>query len=161
GSGDGISILKPLCGIDDELAANLEAFASLPYPRLELLLGVEGPADPAYPLALAAATRRPDRVRVLVHRGAPGLNPEVNQLCTLAAEARQPIVVVSDSNIRPPPGYVEEIAAHLADPGVGLVTHAIVGGGRAESLGALLDGAHLSAAVGPGVIAAKQVAGKD
>jgi ceramide glucosyltransferase len=152
-----ISILKPLCGADDELAENLEAFARLP---AELLLGVEHRGDPAYPVAVAAAARRPDRVRVVVQRGTPGLNPKVNQLMTLAAEARGPIVVVSDSNVRPAPGYLEGIAAHLADPAVGLVTHAIVGGGE-RTLGALLDGAHLSAAVGPGVIAAKRVAGRD
>jgi ceramide glucosyltransferase len=156
----GISILKPLCGLDDELAANLAAFATLPYPRAELLLGVADRSDTAYPIAAAAAARWPDRVRVVVQSGAPGKNPKVNQLVTLAAAARHPVLVVSDANVRPPAGYLDGIAGALADPGVGLVTHAIVGGGE-RSLGARLDGAHLSALVGPGVIAAKRVAGKD
>jgi ceramide glucosyltransferase len=155
-----ISILKPLCGADDELGANLEACARQDYPSFELLLGVEDRADPAHPIAAAAAARWPDRVRVVVQRGAPGLNPKVNQLVTLAAEARGDVVVVSDSNVRPAPDYLDGIAAHLAEPEVGLVTHAVVGGGE-RSLGALLDGAHLSAAIGPGVIAAKRVAGRD
>jgi ceramide glucosyltransferase len=171
----GISILKPLCGDDDELAANLEAFATLSYPACELLLGVEHVLDRAYPVAVAAAARWPERVRVVVQRGAPSLNPKVSQLLTLASEARHEIVVVSDSNIRPPAGYLDGIAGHLADPSVGLVTHAIVGGGGggggvgggggggggAVRLGSVLDGLHLSAAVAPGVIAAKRVAGRD
>ena len=35
-----ISILKPLCGLDDRLAGNLLSFADLPYPSYEVLLGV-------------------------------------------------------------------------------------------------------------------------
>jgi ceramide glucosyltransferase len=156
----GLSILKPLCGDDDDLAGNLEAFATLDYPRYELLLGVEHMLDAAVPIALAAQARWPDRVRVVVQRGAPGLNPKVSQLMTLAGAARHGILVVSDSNVRPPAGYLDGIAAHLADPTVGLVTHAIVGAG-AERLGSMLDALHLSSAIGPGVIAAKRFAGKD
>ncbi|HEY8208783.1 MAG TPA: glycosyl transferase, partial [Myxococcaceae bacterium] len=37
----GISILKPLCGADDDLAENIRQFATLPYPDYELILGVK------------------------------------------------------------------------------------------------------------------------
>jgi ceramide glucosyltransferase len=156
----GVSILKPLCGLDDDLAANLERFATLSYPRYELLLGVRSTADSAWPLAVAAARRHPGRVRVVVQRGEPGLNPKVNQLITLAAAARHELVVVSDSNVRVPDGYLEEIAAHLAAPDVGLVTHAVVGVGE-RRLGSLLDNLHMGSSVGPGMIGAKRVARRD
>jgi ceramide glucosyltransferase len=56
----GISILKPLCGIDDDLERNLEAlFATLPNPRYELLFGVRSPDDPAWQVARAAQARCP------------------------------------------------------------------------------------------------------
>ena len=99
----GISILKPLCGLDDDLAANLECFAALDYAPYELLLGVRDRHDAAYPLALAFAKRFPKRVRVVLQRGTPGLNPKVNQLATLARAARYELVVVSDSNVRVSP----------------------------------------------------------
>jgi ceramide glucosyltransferase len=154
-----ISILKPLCGVDDELAENLERFAILPYPRYELLLGVRSTNDSAYPVAVAAARRWPRRIRVIIQRGEPGANPKVNQLCTLAAAARHDILVVSDSNVRVDGGYLWEIAAALGDPEVGLVTHPVVGAGEAR-LGSLLDNLHLASSVGAGMVGAHRVAKK-
>ena len=53
----GISILKPLCGLDDDLEKNLERFAQLDYPDYELVLGVRSRRDPAWELARATAAR--------------------------------------------------------------------------------------------------------
>jgi ceramide glucosyltransferase len=99
-------------------------------------------------------------VRVVVQRGEPGLNPKVNQLVTLAGAARHSILVVSDSNVRVGRGYLDEIAAALDDPGVGLVTHPVVGVGETR-LGSMCDNLHLAGGVGAGMIGAKRVARKD
>ncbi len=155
-----VSVLKPLCGVDDDLDRNLASFAAQEYPRFEVLLGVRTRRDEAYPHALAAAARWPGTFRVVVQRGEPGMNPKVNQLVTLARAARGDVLVVSDSNVRAAPGYLAGIAALLEDDAVGLVTHAIAGVGE-ERLGSLLDNLHLACAIAPGVVAAKRVAGKD
>jgi ceramide glucosyltransferase len=155
-----ISILKPLCGLDDELVENLHCFAALDWPDYEVLLGLRSADDPAWPVAQALAARHPGRFRVVLQRGAPGQNPKVNQLCSLARAARHAILVVSDSNVRVERGYLAEIAAHLEDPGVGLVTHAICGAGE-RRLGSLFDHLHLAGSVAPGVVSAKRVAGRD
>jgi ceramide glucosyltransferase len=156
----GISVLKPLCGVDDELEQNLEGFAALEWPEYEVLLGVRGPDDAACPVARRFAARYPGRFRLVFQRGEPGLNPKVNQLITLARAARHPLLVVSDSNVRVEPGYLSEIAALLEDPSVGLVTHAIVGVGE-RRLGSLFDHLHLAGSVAPGVVAAQALAGQD
>lgn len=159
-----ISILKPLCGMDDELEANLWSFATLPYPNYEVLLGVRDEHDPAHGLARAVAERWPRRFRVVVQEGAPGLNPKVNQLMTLARAARSDLLVISDSNTRVPPGYLDEMAAHLADPAVGLVTNPLVGAGedlRGARLGSRLDNLHLTGTITPGFAGAKYLCGKD
>ncbi|HEY2747302.1 MAG TPA: glycosyltransferase [Polyangia bacterium] len=156
----GISILKPLCGLDDDLVANLECFVALDYAPYELLLGVRDRDDAAYPVAVAFARRFPRRVRVVLQRGTPGLNPKVNQLATLARAARYEIVVVSDSNVRVAPGYLDEIAAYMEDPKVGLVTHPIAGIGEVR-FGSLMDNLHLCASVGAGMIGVKRIVGKD
>jgi ceramide glucosyltransferase len=155
-----ISVLKPLCGLDDDLASNLECFATLDYPNYELLLGVRSTKDAAYPLAIQASRRWPRRVRVIIQRGEPGLNPKVNQLVTLAAAARHGILVVSDSNVRVDGAYLHEIAAAFEDTSVGLVTHPVVGVGE-ERLGSMCDNLHLASSVGAGMIGAKRVAKKD
>ena len=118
-----VSILKPLCGLDDGLEANLASFASLDHPDYEVLLGLRSADDPAFGIARWAARRWPRRFRVVLQRGEPGLNPKVNQLVTLARAARHDVLVVSDSNVRVERAYLSEIVAHLEDDGVGLVTH--------------------------------------
>jgi ceramide glucosyltransferase len=157
---EGISVLKPLCGVDDDLERNLETFARLDHPRFEVLLGVRDPRDPACPVAQAAAARWPGVFRVVLQGGEAGLNPKVNQLVTLARAARHDVLVVSDSNVRVAAGYLLEIAAHLRDERVGLVTHPVVGVGE-RSLGAALENLHLAGSVAPGVVAAKRLAGRD
>jgi ceramide glucosyltransferase len=155
-----VSVLKPLCGVDDDLARNLGSFAVQDYPTYEVLLGVRTRDDAAYPHALEAAARWPDRFRVVVQRGEPGMNPKVNQLVTLARAARGEVLVVSDSNVRVAPGYLAGIAGLLEDPEVGLVTHVIAGVGE-ERLGSLLDNLHIAGVIAPGVVTAKRLAGKD
>jgi ceramide glucosyltransferase len=159
-SAPAVSVLKPLCGVDDGLAENLETFAALDYPDYEVLLGVRSLQDPAAEVARAAMARHPGRFRLCVQRGEPGLNPKVNQLLTLSRAARGEVLVVSDSNVRVRPDYLCEIAALLQDRQVGLVTHLIAGTG-AERIGSLLDGLQLAGGVAPGVVTAKLLAGSD
>jgi ceramide glucosyltransferase len=154
-----VSVLKPLCGVDDDLARNLASFAAQDYPRYEVLLGVRTRGDAAYPHAVEAARRWRGTFRVVVQRGEPGMNPKVNQLVTLARAARGEVLVVSDSNVRVARDYLAGIAGLLEDPEVGLVTHVIAGVGE-ERLGSLLDNLHIAGAIAPGVVAAKRL-GKD
>lgn len=157
----GISILKPLCGVDDDLEANLEHFARLDYAgEYEVVLGVKDTRDAAFAVARAAVARWPGVLRLELQVGEPGLNPKVNQLITLADRARHDLLVISDSNTRVGPGYLEEIAAGFADPSVGCVTHPVAGLGE-RTFGSLLDNLYLAATAAAGMIAAKRFAGKD
>jgi ceramide glucosyltransferase len=160
-------LVRPCEGLDPSLAATLRSSATAAYDgRRTIFFCVPSAADPAYAVAAEAARRWPARFRVVIQRGAPGLNPKVNQLLGLAAEARADILVVSDSNTRVPPAYLDEIAAYLEDPTVGLVTHAIAGSGEerarasAASWGARLDNLHITGTVSPGFVAASALCGK-
>jgi ceramide glucosyltransferase len=155
-----VSILKPLCGLDDRLAENLASFAALAYPEYEVLLGLRSADDAALGAAREAARRWPGRFRIVFQRGEPGHNPKVNQLVTLAGAARHDVLVVSDSNVRVDPGYLSGIAAALDDERVGLVTHPIAGVGEI-GLGSVMDHLHLAGSIAPGVVAAKALARRD
>lgn len=156
----GISILKPLAGLDDDLEANLASFAALEYAGpWEVVLGVRDTTDAAHPVAQAAVRRWPERFRLCVQESSPGLNPKVNQLITLERHARHEVLVVSDSNVRIGPGYLEELAACITQPDVGCVTHPVIGLGEV-SLGSLMDNTHLSCSIAPGQVSAMVASGK-
>lgn len=155
----GLSILKPLCGVDEALEANLETFRALAWPTYEVLLGVKDRADPAWALATRLAAKDP-RFRVVQQQTAPGLNPKVNQLVTLAAAATHELLLVSDSNARLPADALEEVAACFEAPDVACVTHPVSGAGH-RSFGALLDNLHLVSAIGAAQLGAKTLANKD
>lgn len=156
----GISILKPLCGVDDDLESNLACFATLGYPVYEVILGVKDTRDPAYEVARAAVARWPQLMRLELQHGEPGRNPKVNQLVTLAEVARYDILLISDSNTRVAPDYLEEIARTFEDPQVGCVSHPVSGIGE-QTLGSLMDNLYQSTTTGAGQIAAKQAANQD
>ncbi|QSQ24897.1 glycosyltransferase [Pyxidicoccus parkwayensis] len=157
----GISILKPLCGVDDDLEANLEQFARLDYAgKYEVVLGVKDARDAAFAVARAAVARWPGLMRLELQEGEPGLNPKVNQLITLADRARYDVLVISDSNTRVEAGYLEELAAAFSDERVGCVTHPVAGLGE-KTFGSLLDNLYLAASAAAGMIAAKRFADQD
>ena len=155
-----VSILRPLAGFDDDTELLLEVAVAALGPADELVLGVASERDAAYPIAQRVQALHPDRVRLVLTNPAAAINPKVAQLIGMTAVAKGEIFVVSDANVRLPAGYLDDLAAHLADPAVGLCTHPVCGEG-AETLGAWLDVLQLGSGIGGGVVAAKLLSGQD
>lgn len=151
GAVPGVSVLKPLCGADAELEANLESFFVQDHPEFELLFGVTDPADPALSVVETVRARHPERAcRVIVHRGLGALNPKIDNLLGLLPHAVHDLVLVSDSNVRAPRHYLGELAALHTAERPGIVTN-LFAGGREDTVGAALSSVELSSFCAPGV----------
>lgn len=147
-----VSILKPLCGLDDELEANLESFATIEGVRFELIASVADPSDPAIAVFERVRSRNPDARLRLVIGGSSGAEPKNRKVERLIAAARVAcgdILFVSDSNVRIAPDDIAATIAHFADQRVGCVSNLFRGeGGR--SFGARIEAMHLRTFVAPG-----------
>lgn len=117
-----VAVLKPLCGLEPDLEANLRSFCRQAYPRFEVIMGARDGANGALAIARRAAAEAGSHVRVTV--GAPSLGPnqKVNTLAHLGGQTSAEIVVIADSDIRVDPTYLTSIVEPLADPTVGAVT---------------------------------------
>ena len=152
-----VSVLKPMKGADPGLAENLESFFHLDYPDYEVLLGVDDAADPACEVAAGVIAAHPEvRSRLIVDAREVGLNPKVNNLARLLRHARHEVIWISDSNTRVAPGTLREMAAHLEQPGTGLVSSPFRGVASA-GLGGALEALQLNTFVMGGVSAAHRL----
>ncbi len=119
----GISVLKPLAGVDDGLEANLRTFFEQKYPEFEILLAVRSEEDPALAVAERLRAEYPAVAsRLIVTGDPPYANAKVFSLERMLAAARHDLIVMADSDVRVEPEMLAAISGEFADDGVGLVT---------------------------------------
>jgi ceramide glucosyltransferase len=156
----GVSILKPLCGLDEELERNLVSFFSLDHEPLQLVFGVADAGDPALAIVRRLARQHPHRdVAIIVGHDDGAASPKVGVLEMLLPHARHGIILLSDSNVRIGPDDVGRVLAGFADPHVGMVYQAVVGVGE-RALPAAVENLHYTEIAGFLSIAAVRFAGQ-
>ncbi|MGH8615425.1 MAG: bacteriohopanetetrol glucosamine biosynthesis glycosyltransferase HpnI [Gammaproteobacteria bacterium] len=114
-----VTILKPVCGLEKELTANLRSACLQSYPDYEVIFSVQDPRDPA--LSILHEIRQEfgcRRVSVVVSDVQAGSNGKVNNLLGALSKASHDVVVISDSDTRLRSDYLSNIVAPLADPEV-------------------------------------------
>ena len=119
-----LTLLKPLCGAEPQLKTNLISFCNQDYPgSLQLILGVQDPADPARAVAKGLKELFPDRdIELVIDAEQHGANRKISNLIQMLARARHEIVVLSDSDIEVEPQYLQTVISTLLARNVGLVT---------------------------------------
>ena len=118
-----ISILKPVRGLDRETYENYASFCQQDYPEFEILFGVSDANDPAISVIERIIQDFPARsIRLLTGSESIGVSDKVNKLCRMAREARNEILLVSDSDVRVEPEFLRAVAARFRDSGTGGVT---------------------------------------
>lgn len=117
-----VTILKPICGLEKNLRANLQTTCDQDYPLFQVVLSVQNPNDPAIPLLYEIQGEFGEkRVTVAIEDCLVGPNGKVNNLLGGLKHARHDILVISDSDVQLKPDYLKTIVGPLANPDVGYV----------------------------------------
>src|ERR1051326_5169317 len=148
-----VSILKPVCGIDDDLEANLESFAALRGVDCEVIVSIADPADAARPIAERVARKHGWQVVIGGDPARERGNRKIARLIAAMPYARGDVVFIADSNVRVEPDDVARTVAAFDDPRTGCVSNLFTGAG-AESFGASIESLHLLSFVAPGAVIA-------
>jgi ceramide glucosyltransferase len=129
GGAAAVTVLKPLCGAEPGLEAALATLLTQDYPGpVQVVFGVQDPADPALAIVRRLQREHPDvDIKVVVDDRMHGSNRKVSNLINMAPEVRGAILVLSDSDIFVTPDYLRRIVPPLAAPQVGVVTCAYWG----------------------------------
>lgn len=119
-----VSILKPLCGEDEGLEENLRSFLEQDYPAYEVLFAVHRADDPAIAVVEKLQSEYTGRIdiRLIVTGESPVPNAKAHSLKQLVREARYDLLVMSDSDVRVTPGFLNQLAKELQDQSVGVIT---------------------------------------
>lgn len=117
-----VSILKPVRGLDENLREALRSHMTQDYPEYEVLVGIHSTEDPAWPVLEQLQREFPNGPLRIVHSTTQAANAKVGVLIDLAREARHPVWLVNDADIRVEPDYLRRVTAPLDDESIGLVT---------------------------------------
>jgi len=124
---DPVSILRPMCGVENFAEDTLRSAFVLDYPHYELLLCVAQSTDPVVPLTRRLIAAHPHvAARLLIGNERISGNPKLNNLVKGWAAARHDWIVMGDSNVLMPPDYVERLLAAWR-PDTGLVCSPPIG----------------------------------
>ncbi|KAF8640365.1 hypothetical protein AX17_000036 [Amanita inopinata Kibby_2008] len=101
----GVSILRPLKGLENNLYENLESTFMQEYPNYEIFFCVADAEDQALPVVKELITKYPNvKATIVIGEEIVGVNPKVNNLMRSYFLASNDILWVLDSNVLPDRG---------------------------------------------------------
>lgn len=155
----GVTILKPLRGLEPHTRGCLVSFLSQDYQPYQVLFGVSDPRDPVLPLLGELQQDFPHlELEVLLCPATWGANPKVSTLLQMQPQVRYDFLVIADGDVKVGPDYLSRVMAALQEPGVGLVS-CPYRAGAVDTLGAALEALTIAADFIPSVAVAGQVEG--
>jgi ceramide glucosyltransferase len=154
-----VSILKPLRGVDPQMYESFRSHCVQDYPEYEIIFGVSEPDDPAVESVRQLIREFPGcKIRLLVCQEVLGNNRKTSNLVQMLASARYDHILINDSDIFVPSGYLRRVMAPFARPQVGMVT-CPYRGIAAGTLGSKLESIGISTDFIAGVLVARQIEG--
>jgi ceramide glucosyltransferase len=164
----GVTLLKPLKGVDPRMYAGLESHCRQQYPGpYEIVFGVHTLADPACAEVQRLQQQFPEiPIHLVECPQRLGTSGKVSNLVQMLPHAAYEHVVINDSDIFVSPHYLTGVMRFFADDAgqtqpTGMVTAPYLGrtgvGGRDRTLWARLEALGISTDFMPGVLTARKV----
>jgi ceramide glucosyltransferase len=116
----GVSLVRPVCGMENHIEETLRSAFHLDYPRYEIIFCAASGNDAAAPLVRRLIAAHPHvPARLLIGNETISDNPKLNNVCKGWRAAAYDWIVMADSNVLMPRDYIERLlAAWRADTGV-------------------------------------------
>lgn len=156
----GVSILKPVKGIDAGSYDNFASFCRQQYAgALQLIFAAASPDDPVITVIHQLMADFPEHdISLTVNPAIHGPNYKVSNLINAFPKARHDIIIVCDSDIRVAPDYLQSVTGHFHDPLVGLVT-SLYRTSAVPGVATALEATGFTAEMIPNVLVALQLEG--
>jgi ceramide glucosyltransferase len=123
----GVSIVRPVCGLENFSDATLGSAFELEYPTYEIIFCAAHAGDPVLPLVRRMIAANPQvPARVLVGNDPISPNPKLNNTVKGWEAARHDWIIMADSNVLMPRDYVRRLLSAWEE-GAGLVCSPPIG----------------------------------
>ena len=161
----GVTLLKPLKGVDPRMYAGLESHCRQQYPGpFELVFGVHTLDDPAVQEVERLRQQFPDiPIKLVECAQRLGTSGKVSNLVQILPHAAYEHVLINDSDIFVSPLYLAGVMRPFRDPRTGMVTAPYLGrtgaGGRETTIWSRLEALGISTDFMPGVLTARSLEG--
>jgi ceramide glucosyltransferase len=161
----GLSVLKPLHGMEPGLERNIESFFEQDYPEFELLFCARQESDEGLQLARRVGARYPQVEARYVTCGEPTPNfhnAKVYSLAKLDSVAKHGLFITSDADVRVRKDYLRRMAQNLKDSQMGLASCVYLGttdAGSRAGFSSQLDAVGKSVEMTSGVLVADMLEG--
>ena len=153
-----ITILKPICGLDNHAYENLASFCQQDYPEYQIIFGVRDSQDPSIEIVQRLIQQFPEvDMQLVVSDRLIGANLKVSNLANAVTAAKHEILIIADSDIRVTKDYLQQVIQPLKDEKVGVVTclYRSVAQGWVTTLEAISTATDFH----PGVLVSRQLEG--
>ncbi len=118
-----VTIFKPVCGLDPDMAACLRSFCEQDYPEYQVIFGLQDHDDPALPVINTLAREFSDLdISVIINPRLHGSNHKVSNLINMYDTARHEFLLIADSDMQVPRDYLTSIMPPFASAAIGAVT---------------------------------------
>jgi len=139
----GVTILRPVCGLENNLENTLQSTFQLDHKKIEILFCVARDDDPVIALVNKLIKAHPEtKAQLLIGNDPISQNPKLNNIIKGWKQAQYDWIVMTDSNVLLPTDYIEQLFARWRD-NTGLVASPPLGT-QAENFAADWEAAFLN-----------------